>query len=153
MLRKGRPAVPISAGWGAVFFAVKPDGSRRSFGALWEPVDVSGTSHYCLGATRPTIPVAELTAITVVLMLLRQIQFQGSVSWGTDSLYALGIMMLGHGAAAECNFVSRARKEARAAKAFWNLKGFHTPSHIGFPPNECADVLALLGRLRVRLSD
>ena len=115
-------------------------------------IAVSETSQYCLGATRPKIPVAELTAITVVLMLLRQVQFQGSVAWGTDSLYALGIMTLGHGAAAECKFVSRARKEARAAKASWNLKGFHTPSHIGFPPNECADVPALLGRLRDSLS-
>ena len=86
-------------------------------------------------------------------MLLRQVQFHGTVAWGTDSLYALGIMLLGHGAAAECTFVSRARKEARAPKVSWNLKGYHTPSHMGFPPNEFADVLALMGRLRVKLSE
>ena len=106
---------------------------------------------YFCGATRPTIPVTELTAITFVLMLLRQSQFHGTVAWGTDSLYALAIMMLGHGASIECTFVNRARMEARAAKARWRLKGYHTPSHIGYPPNECVDVLACMGRLRVNL--
>jgi len=67
VLQNGWPAVPISAGWGAVFFAVRGDGSRRLLGALWGPVDVSDTSPYFLGARRPTIPVAELTAITVVV--------------------------------------------------------------------------------------
>ena len=129
VLRKGWPVVPISAGWGALFVVVKPDRSWRFLGALWGPVDVNESSQYFLGATRPTIPIAELTASTVVLMLLRQMQFQGSVAWGTDSLYALGIMTLGYGAATECKFVNRAHKEARVAKASWNLKGFHTPSH------------------------
>ena len=53
------------------FFAVRQDGARRFLGALWGPVDVNVSSQYFLGATRPTIPVAELTAITIVLMLLR----------------------------------------------------------------------------------
>ena len=75
VLQNGWPAVPISAGWGAVFFAVREDGSRWLLGALWGPVDVSDTSQYFLGAGRPTIPVAELTAITVVIMLLRHVQF------------------------------------------------------------------------------
>ena len=68
VLQNGWPAVPISAGWGAVFFAVRDDGSRRLLGALWGPVDVSDTSQYFLGACRPTIPVAELTAITVLFL-------------------------------------------------------------------------------------
>ena len=152
MLQNGWPAVPISAGWGAVFFAVREDGSRWLLGALWGPVDVSDTSQYFLGAGRPTIPVAELTAITVVIMLLRHVQFSGTLSWGTDSLYALGIMTMGHGAAAECKFVNRASREVRVAKASWNLRGYHTPSHIGFPPHECADALARMGRLRHKLS-
>ena len=44
VLQNGWPAVPISAGWGAVFFAVHDDGSRRLLGALWCPADVSDTS-------------------------------------------------------------------------------------------------------------
>ena len=100
MLQNGWPAVPITAGWGAVFLAVWEDGSRRLLGALWGPVDASDASQYFLGAGRPTIPVAEeLTVITVVIMFLRHVQFSGALSWGTDSLYALGIMLLGHGAA------------------------------------------------------
>ena len=78
MLQNGWPAVPILAGWGAVFVAVREDGSRRLLGALRGPVDVSDTSQYFLGAGRPTIPVAELTAITVVIMLLRHVQFPGT---------------------------------------------------------------------------
>ena len=127
VLQNGWPAVPISAGWGAVFFAVRDDGSRRLLGALWGPVDVSDTSQYFLGACRPTIPVAELTAITVVFRLLRHVRFSGTLSWGTDSLYALGIMMLGHGAATACKFVNLARREVRAARASCNIKGYHTP--------------------------
>ena len=123
MLQNGWPAVPISAGWGAVFFAVRDDGSRRLLGALWGPFGVSDASQYFLGACRPTIPVAELTAITVVFKLLRHVQFSGTLSWGTDSLYALGIMMMGHGVATECKFVNRARREVRVAKASWNIKG------------------------------
>ena len=95
VLRKGGAFCTHLGCWGALFFAVKTDGTRRFLGALWGPVDVNESSQYFLGATRPTIPVAELTAITVVLMLLRHTQFQGSVAWGTDSMYALGIMIDG----------------------------------------------------------
>ena len=88
VLRNGWPAVPISAGWGAIFFAVREDGSRRILGALWGPFDVCETSRYFLGAIRPMIPVAELTAITVVIMLLRQAHFGG------QSLGALAVCTL-----------------------------------------------------------
>ena len=45
-----------------------------------------------------------------------------------------------------------ARKEARFAQRCWNFQAEHTPSHIGFPPNECADILAFMGRKRFHLS-
>ena len=40
ILSSGWPAIPISAGWGAVFFAVTPDGTRRLLGAMWGPASV-----------------------------------------------------------------------------------------------------------------
>ena len=46
-----------------------------------------------------------------------------------------------HGASAELQFAMLARMEAKAARAKWGLEGYHTPSHVGFPPNECADGL------------
>ena len=77
VLQNSWPTVPISAGWGAVFFAVRDDGSRRLLGALGDPVDVSDTSQYFLGSCRPTIPVAELTAITVCLCFCVMFNFRG----------------------------------------------------------------------------
>ena len=62
-----------------MFFAVLGDGTKRLLAALWGPVEVNNLFPYSLGATRPTIPVAELTAITVVLILLLQTRFKGAV--------------------------------------------------------------------------
>ena len=73
------------------------------------------------------------------------------MSFGSDSLYALGTMLLGKGAAAELCLVKSARLEAREANRKWTIRGFHTPSHVGCPPNECADVTALMGQLQFNL--
>ena len=103
---------------------------KRFLGAIWGPVATGTVSQYCLRATRPTIPVEELTAVTVALMLLRQSAFEGEVFWGRDRLYSLGIMLLGQGAVAGIQLVKQARAESRAAKARWNLKRVsHTVTH------------------------
>ena len=61
------------------------------------------------------------------------------------------MILHGMGATSETGLVSIARAEARAAKERWNSASAHTPSQIGFPPNECADVLAMMGRLHVSI--
>ena len=81
-LRRGWPAIPIAAGWGALLFAVLQDGTKRFLGAIWGPVETSTVWQYSLRATRPTFPVAELTAVTVALMLRRQSLFEGEVLLG-----------------------------------------------------------------------
>ena len=139
ILGRGWPAIPLAAGWGALFCGILADGSKRLMGAMWGPVTAESSSLYFLGAKRPTIPVAEASAITVALRLLRQSSFSGNLIWGTDSLYALGIMLHGNGAMAEIALVSGARAEMGV---YW----IHFQSHIGFLPNACADVLALMGR-------
>ena len=96
--------------------------------------------------------MAELIAITLALRLLRIFGCQGSVAWSTDSQYALGIMLYGNSATSELDPVQVARAEARQAIKMWLLSGTHTPAHIGFPPNECADVLAMMGRTKFALS-
>ena len=68
-------------------------------------------------------------------------------------MYALGIMLYAHAASTETALVARARVEAREALARCRLRGEHTPAHIGNPPNECADVTALLGRKIIDMSD
>ena len=121
-------------------------------GALWGPVSVQQGNPYFVGATRPTIPVAELSTITHCLRMLRMASFMGTVVWGTDSMYALGIILGDMAASTEAALVRCARLEATYAVREWRLRGHHTPSHIGFPPNECADVIAMMGRLQLRLS-
>lgn len=110
-------------------------------------------SPYFLHAHRPTSPVAEPSAIIVALRILRAANYVGTVTWGTDSSYALGIMIAGNSASAEISLVDVARRESREAYSRWSLLGGHTPAHIGFPPNECADVVARMGRLAFRTSD
>jgi hypothetical protein len=73
------PAIPLSAGWGVVCFAVTPSQSRF-LGALWWPVGVDADSPYYLRATKPTSPVAELTAIMVQLRLLRKVGLVGTTT-------------------------------------------------------------------------
>jgi hypothetical protein len=75
------------------------------------------------------------------------------MGWGSDSQYALGIMVGAMAASTELQLVAIAREEARFAFACWKLCGSHTPSHAGFPPNECADVIAFLGRKKLFLSE
>ena len=83
----------FKAGWGALLFAVLPDQSTRFLGVAWGPVTSSALSGYFLCAARPTIPVAELQAVVFALRLVRSSRFRGSICWGSDSLYALGIMV------------------------------------------------------------
>ena len=56
-------------------------------------------------------------------------------------------------ASTEIDLVEVARAEARYAKQCWRLVGFHTPSRVGRPPHESADVCATLGRLRMHLTE
>ena len=133
-------------------FAVSPLGQRVFLGAAWGPVSVLPSSPYFVGARRPAIPVAELSSITQALRMLRAVSFTGTIHWSADSLYALGIVLSGMGATTELDLVTAARTEASYAKQWWDLKGHRTPSHMGYPPNECADVVARMGRLQFQLS-
>ena len=103
---------------GCSLFAVLVDGTRRFLGALRGPVEVSSLLLYLHGATRPTIPVAGLSAITHTLIALQNSGFEVSVQWGTDSLYAFGIVLYGHAASADLDLVTKARAEARPTQGF-----------------------------------
>ena len=83
------PCIPQSAGWSVLFFA-KTHEQVRFLGALWGSVVINQNSSLYLGATRPTSPVAELTAITIALKVIRAIRFQGKVTWVSVSFAVFG---------------------------------------------------------------
>ena len=68
-------------------------------------------------------------------------------------MYALGIIIMGHAATMEERLAMGASTEARTTKRTYQFKGTHTPAHIGFPPYECADVVAYMGRTGQFLAD
>ena len=68
------------------------------------------------------------------------------------AFYALGIKLSGHATTVEVQAAAKARAETREAKHNFRLVGIHTPSHIGFPPHACADVVAIMGRTIKHLS-
>ena len=107
---------------------------RRFLGALWGPVTVQPQVGFFLGATRPTIPVATLSATVQSRTTMRATEFRGPLHWGPDSLYALGIMLYAHATSTEVALVTRARAEAREATERYNLSSEHTPTHMGNPP-------------------
>ena len=75
------PSTPIAASW-SVYFLPKVPGQIRFLGALWGAVAIEQMDPLCFGATRPTSPVAELSAIDVALKMLRAVKFRGKIVWG-----------------------------------------------------------------------
>ena len=65
------PRLAAEAGWGAVIFAVDASGVWKLAGGTWGPVETDPAAQLFLGASRPTSPVAEVTAIASVLRMLR----------------------------------------------------------------------------------
>ena len=66
LVKAGLGKICSTAGWSAVVFAVVPDagGAQMVFvGAVWGPVVCDKGAAGNLGATRPTAPVAEVSAI------------------------------------------------------------------------------------------
>ena len=120
-------------------------------GALWGLVTVQPQAGYSLGATRPTIPVVELSAIVHTLTAMRAAEFHVPLHLGTDSLYALGLAIVGNRATADIKLVRQTRKEMRWRRANGALNGYHYAGHVGCRPNDCADVAAKMGRISWQL--
>ena len=84
------PRLAAEAGWGAVIFAVDASGAWRLAGGVWEPVETDPAAQLFLGASRPTSPVAEVTAIASVLRMLRAARVSIPLTILSDSQYAFG---------------------------------------------------------------
>ena len=128
------PVLPLRAGWAGLVFAADESGFSWFLGALWAPVQCGADSPGYLGASRPTSPVAELSAIVACMTMLRAVACDAGVFWFTDSEYAHGVVIAGSTAQSELTLVQRARCEAGWRRRFALLHGRTYPGHIRFPP-------------------
>ena len=128
------PQVPSTAGWNIVVFARDVQGIPWLLGALWGPVATLTTSCYFLGATRPTSPVAEMSAPLILLLRLRAIHIVLPLRCYTDSTNTAGHINTLQKATAEPVLVRRLRQEVRWYRAQVSFEAVHYPGHIGFPP-------------------
>ena len=86
------PRLAAEAGWGAVIFAVDASGAWSLAGNAWGPVETDPAGLLFLGASRPTSPVAEVTAIASVLGMLRAARMSIPLIVLSDLAYALGVV-------------------------------------------------------------
>ena len=149
-LTKAWPRRVASAGWGVVVFGISHDGAhRRLLGAACAPSMLEG--HFSTSA--PSAPVAELTAAAAVGLLL-EVWNSGAklrcASWIADSTYALDVTTQRCRVNANTAMANLARGASSAVRRLSRVGTFHVRSHTGEPGNECADVLAELGRQGMR---
>ena len=106
------PRLAAEAGWGAVIIAVDESGVWRLAGGIWRPVETDPAAQLFLGASRPTSPVAEVTAIAGVLRMLRAARVSISFTILSDSRCALGVVLGEDRALSEIPLLQLARSEA-----------------------------------------
>ena len=92
-------------------------GVWRLAGGVWGPVETDPAAQLFLGASRPTSPVAEVTAIASVLRMLRAARVSIPLTILPDSQYALGVVLGGDRALSEIRLVQLARSKARCYRS------------------------------------
>ena len=83
---------PSMAGWGAVVIDVDASGVWRLAGGAWGPVETDPAAQLFLGASRPTSPVDEVSAIVSVLRMLPAARVSIPLTILSDSQHALGVV-------------------------------------------------------------
>ena len=79
-------------GWvGSRYCAVDASGVWKLAGGVWVPVEADPAAQLFFGASRPTSPVAEVTAIASVLRMLHAARVSIPLVILSDSKYALGL--------------------------------------------------------------
>ena len=148
-LTQGWPRQVACAGWGAIILARSPaaPGQLLWLGALCSGVVCDMAMSGFLGATRPSAPVAELTAITVIfnLMIKRLEAPPPVVAVRADSVFALDMVALRARAHANHALVGHARAIAISMRKTSRIILEHVSAHKGEPGNELADILADIG--------
>ena len=87
------PRLVAEAGWGAFIFAVDASGVWRLAGDVWGPVETDPAAQLFLGASRPTSPVAEVTATASVLRMLLAARVSIPLTILSDSQYTMGVVL------------------------------------------------------------
>ena len=135
-LTKPWPRRVASAGWRVVVFGISHDGAhRRLLGAACAPCMLEG--HFSTSA--PSAPAAEVTAAAAVGLLLEE----GNSSAKYVTKQRCGVI-------ANTAMANLAHGAWSAVRRLSRVETFHVRSHTGEPGNECADVLAELGRQGMR---
>ena len=125
------PRLAAEAWWGAVIFAVDASGVWRLAGGVWGPVETDPAAQLSLDASRPTSPVAEVTAIASVPRMLRAARVSIPLTILSDSQYALGVVVGEDRALSEIRLVQLARSEARCYRQRAGIEGHHVAAHRG----------------------
>ena len=149
-LTKAWPRRVASAGWGVVVFGISHDGAhRRLLGAACAPCIFEGQ----FSTSAPSAPAAELTAAAAVELLLEE-ENSGAklrlVRWIAAPTYALDVTAKRCRGNANTAMANLARGAWSAVRRLSRVETFHVRSRTGEPGNECADVLAELGRQGMR---
>ena len=125
------PRLAAEAGWGAVIFAVD---ASRSMEVGWrhlKPIETDPAAQLFWGASRPTSPVAEDTAVASVLRMLRAARVFIPLTSLSDSQHALGVVLGEDRALSETPLVQLARSEARCYRHRAGIEGRHVAAHQG----------------------
>ena len=101
-----------------------------------------------LGASRPTSPVAGVTATASVLRMLLEARVSIPLTTLSDSQNALGVVMGDDFALSEIRLVQLARSEARCYRQCAGIEGRYVAAHRELAVNEAADRLPDAGRRR-----
>ena len=149
-LTKAWPRRVANAGWGVVVFGISHDGAhRRPLGAACAPcmLRVSQRPPRHLHQ-QPSLPQQQQSDScskreNSVAELRR-------VSWIADSTYALDVTAQRCKVNANTAMANLACGAWSAVRRLSRVETFHVRSHTGEPGNECADVLAELGRQGTR---
>ena len=150
-LHSAWPRRVCRAGWAAVLLVPRPcDGADADYyylGALFGPVVTEAELPGFLGASRPSAPVAELTAVLTLLKLMGYpLETDGaSLRVFADSTYATDLVCLRSRVAANARMAEEARCLASRTAARRALAVAHVKAHSGIPGNELADLAAEIG--------
>ena len=113
-------------------------------GGVWGPVETDPAVQLFFGASRPTSPAAEVTAIASVLRMLRAARFSIPLTIFSDSQYALGVVLGEDRALSEIPLVQLARSEARCYIQRAGIDGRHVAAHRGLQATRLLTDLRML---------
>ena len=134
-----------SAGWAAVWLGTTQEGRQVLLGGSSASVQLQGS----FAVSAPSAPAAELTAAAAIAVLLdtsTEAAVLREIWWISDSKYALDVTTFTARTSVNTRMAGFARRAWASLGQMTATRCTHVKSHTGVPGNECADVMAELGR-------